>query len=82
MSHGFYYDNDGDGFVIGSCQCGWMSPPVPGVEDAADAYGDHRAVEGAATPEVITANLTPNGQSIVGGPAAAGSATPEEDNHG
>lgn len=41
--HGVYFDED-DGWVIARCACGtWSAGPVPSAEDAADAYGDHRA---------------------------------------
>jgi len=41
--HGCYFDEDDMGFYMARCACGWLSPPVPDKEDAADAYGDHRA---------------------------------------
>lgn len=41
--HGFYADEDGMGFFIARCSCGWTVGAFPDVTDAADAYGDHRA---------------------------------------
>lgn len=41
--HGFYADEDDDGFFFARCSCGWTVGAFPDVTDAADAYGDHRA---------------------------------------
>ena len=44
MRHGAYFDDDEDGWVFVRCGCGrWQQGPFPTGEDAADAYGDHRA---------------------------------------
>lgn len=49
--HGVTFETD-DGFKFASCECGWYSMPCIAVDDAADAYGDHRA-EIAASAAVI-----------------------------
>ena len=36
---------DREGWDFIKCYCGWKSPPMPDVETAADAYGDHRAAK-------------------------------------
>jgi len=41
--HGCEFDQDAEGFDFAVCSCGWQSPPTPGVDLAADLYGDHRA---------------------------------------
>lgn len=43
VRHGFYGEKDDDGWWSATCPCGWAMGPFPDVEDAADAYGDHRA---------------------------------------
>lgn len=45
MIHGVYFEEDDEGWVFARCTCEkWEAGPFPGAEDAADAYGDHRAV--------------------------------------
>lgn len=39
------FEEDEDGWWVAECACGWITPPVPGADDAADMYGDHRAAE-------------------------------------
>lgn len=31
-----------DGWDVAECSCGWVSPPTPDVETAAEFWGDHR----------------------------------------
>lgn len=33
--------NDYDGWDYGECECGWVSPPCPGVEEVVGFYTDH-----------------------------------------
>ncbi|NIR37013.1 MAG: hypothetical protein GWN73_14440 [Actinobacteria bacterium] len=46
---------DDDGWDYGVCLCGWRTPPCPGADIVADAYGDHRAEAAGATvtPSVV-----------------------------
>lgn len=41
--HTMEFDQDEDGWDIVRCDCGWVSPPCPGKEEAAGFWGDHRA---------------------------------------
>lgn len=43
IHHGGLIQVDDEGWFFASCSCGWSSGPMPGQEDAMDAYGDHRA---------------------------------------
>lgn len=40
--HCLTLDHDDDGWSISTCACGWVSPPCPDVEIAAEFYADHR----------------------------------------
>lgn len=40
--HSLDLDKDEDGWDYAACSCGWISPPCPDVETAADFYGEHR----------------------------------------
>lgn len=42
--HYFELAYDEDGYQYGGCHCGWESDPMPSIDDAADAYGDHRVI--------------------------------------
>lgn len=45
---GCYFLKAKDDWDYVKCACGWKSPPVPDLETAADAYGDHRAAKAVA----------------------------------
>jgi hypothetical protein len=34
--------DDGDGWAVAKCACGWVGPPCPDEEIAAEFYTDHR----------------------------------------
>ena len=52
-------EQDDDGWFFVSCLCGWQFGPLPDAEDAADAYGDHRAAKAVTA----TANVIKKAQS-------------------
>lgn len=45
--HGFESNEDDEGWTLAACVCGWTGGPFPGIEDAADWYGDHCYAAGA-----------------------------------
>lgn len=36
-------DDEDEGFWVATCACGWVTPPVPDVDDAVDCMMDHAA---------------------------------------
>ena len=43
-SHALTLMKDDEGWDISECQCGWVSPPSPDVEIAAEFYAEHRLI--------------------------------------
>ena len=41
MTHSLTLTDDGDGWDVAECSCGWVSPPCPDTEIAAEFYADH-----------------------------------------
>lgn len=39
--HGLTFDTDPDGWDIGTCECGWASPPCPSPDEVVGFYTDH-----------------------------------------
>lgn len=58
MAHASAITEDGDGFLIPGCTCGWQGIPVPDDETATDALMDHAYMAGyraceSETPQVF-----------------------------
>lgn len=43
MSHGLNLCSDFDGWDYAECDCGWVGPPCPDLETAAEFYAQHIA---------------------------------------
>lgn len=41
QTHGVEFTDDGEGFDVAVCACGWQSEPVPGTDIAGDCWGAH-----------------------------------------
>lgn len=41
-SHTLTLDQDEGGWDVPTCSCGWVGPPCPDTEIAAEFYTDHR----------------------------------------
>ncbi len=39
--HGISLHQDDEGWDYATCSCGWVGPPCPGADIAADFYADH-----------------------------------------
>jgi hypothetical protein len=58
-AHASSIGEDGDGFLVPRCTCGWEGPPVPDDETATDVLMDHAFMAGwraceSETPQVMS----------------------------
>lgn len=50
--HGLTLVQDADGWDFAECSCGWVGPPCPGLDIAAEFWADH--VDPGETPRAVS----------------------------